>query len=102
MINKIEGDAALLYAAAAERPARPKEPEQPAAPAAAAAPDAPTAPPMPSYGFRLRVDEQTHEVIAVIVDPETRAVIREIPPEEMQVASKVIRNLIGPIVDKVV
>jgi hypothetical protein len=56
----------------------------------------------PARGFALRVDEQTHEVIAVEVDPQTRAVIREIPPEEMRVASDVIRNLIGRLVDRIV
>ncbi|TKB72169.1 MAG: flagellar protein FlaG [Nitrospira sp.] len=56
---------------------------------------------VPDYGLGLRVDEDTHEVIAVIVDRNTGKVIREIPSEDMRTASKVIRNLIGPLVDKV-
>lgn len=52
-----------------------------------------------TYGFALRIDEQTREVIAVITDPKTRAVIREIPPEEMRTASNVIRRLIGRLAD---
>ncbi len=54
----------------------------------------------PAYGFQLRVDQETKEVTAVIVDQETRAVIREIPAKEMKIASDVIRNLIGPLIDK--
>jgi len=54
----------------------------------------------PAYGFRLRVDDETHEVVAVIVDPETEAVVREIPPEEMRKAAEVIRALIGQLVDR--
>ena len=54
----------------------------------------------PAYGFQLRVDQETKEVTAVIVDQETRAVIREIPAKEMNIASDVIRNLIGPLIDK--
>lgn len=57
------------------------------------------APDVPTYGFALRIDEQTREVIAVITDPKTRAVIREIPPEEMRTASNVIRRLIGRLAD---
>jgi uncharacterized FlaG/YvyC family protein len=48
----------------------------------------------------LRIDESTHEVIAVVKDRETNKVIREIPPEEMRTASEVIRALIGRLVDK--
>jgi uncharacterized FlaG/YvyC family protein len=46
------------------------------------------------------VNDQTKEVVAVITDPVTNAVIREIPAEEMRTASNVIRNLIGPLVDR--
>jgi C4-type Zn-finger protein len=56
----------------------------------------------PVYGFRLRVDQETKEVTVVIVDPTTKSVIREIPSEEMRIASDVIRNLLGPLVDKIV
>jgi uncharacterized FlaG/YvyC family protein len=54
----------------------------------------------PAYGFQLRVDQETKEVTVVILDRETRAVIREIPAKEMKIASDVIRNLIGPLIDK--
>ena len=57
---------------------------------------------IPTYDFQFRVDTKTHEITAVIVDPETRTVIREIPAKEMHAASDVIRNLLGPLVDKVV
>lgn len=56
---------------------------------------------VPSYGFGLRVDEGTREVIAVVVDRDTGKVVREIPSEDMRTASKVIRNLIGPLLDKI-
>lgn len=72
-------------------------PEQAAATAAAAAAAA-----MPTYDFQFRVNTKTHEITAVIVDPETRAVIREIPSKEMHAASDVIRSLIGPLIDKTV
>lgn len=58
--------------------------------------------PMPAYDFQFRVNRETDEITAVIVDPETRAVIREIPSEEMRAASDVIRNLIGPRINKIV
>ena len=64
-----------------------------------------TAPPAPRVetqgpSITLRVDDQTREVIAVIRDRETDKVIGEIPPEEMRTASKVIRALLGQLVDK--
>ena len=55
---------------------------------------------MPTYDFQFRVNAETHEITAVLVNPETRAVIREIPSKEMHAASDVIRNLIGPLIDK--
>jgi hypothetical protein len=57
---------------------------------------------MPTYDFQFRVNTETHEITAVLVNPETRAVIREIPAEEMHAASDVIRSLIGPLIDKTV
>jgi uncharacterized FlaG/YvyC family protein len=57
---------------------------------------------MPTYDFQFRVNTETHEITAVLVDPETRAVIREIPAKEMHAASDVIRNLIGPRIDTIV
>jgi FlaG protein len=98
MIDKIEAIAAAIGSIgptpekSAERPAKPATPE-PAKPAVDVE---------PTYGFRLRVDEQTKEVVAVIVDPVTQAPIREIPAKEMRVAADIIRNLLGPLVDKVV
>ena len=62
----------------------------------------PGVPAQPAYGFRLRVDQETKEVTVVIVDPTTKSVIREIPSEEMRIASDVIRNLLGPLIDKIV
>ncbi|HZS12476.1 MAG TPA: flagellar protein FlaG [Nitrospirales bacterium] len=99
MIDNIDAVAGLPPAPAGT-PARQEAPSKPAKttesshePVVSAAP--------PSYGFALRVDPKTHEVIAVITDPVTHAAIREIPPEEMQTASNVIRNLIGPLIDKI-
>jgi hypothetical protein len=57
---------------------------------------------MPTYDFQFRVNTETHEITAVLVNPETRAVIREIPAKEMHAASDVIRRLIGPLIDKIV
>jgi hypothetical protein len=57
---------------------------------------------MPMYDFQFRVNTETQEITAFIVDPVTRAVIREIPAKEMHAASDVIRNLIGPRIDTVV
>ena len=56
----------------------------------------------PTYEFQFRVNPETQEITAFVVDPETREVIREIPAKEMHAASDVIRRLIGPRVDKVV
>lgn len=55
---------------------------------------------VPNYGLELRVDENTQEVTMMILDPESRAVIREIPAHEMKTAAQVIRALIGHLVDK--
>jgi|CXWL01.1.fsa_nt_gi uncharacterized FlaG/YvyC family protein len=55
-----------------------------------------------TYDFQFRVNPETDEITAVIVDPETRAVIREVPSKEMRAASDVIRSLIGPRLNKVV
>jgi hypothetical protein len=63
---------------------------------------APPTPPVETQSpiISLRVDNITHEVIAEIRDRETNKVIGEIPPEEMRTASKVIRSLLGQLVDK--
>lgn len=71
------------------------EPERPARPQAASESSSGA-----NYAVRLRVDEQTGQVIAVVTDRNTGAVIHEIPPEEMRVAAQVIRNLLGPLVDR--
>ena len=55
-----------------------------------------------TYDFQFRVNTKTQEITAFIVDPQTRAVIREIPAKEMHAASDVIRNLIGPRIDTLV
>ncbi len=55
-----------------------------------------------TYDFQFRVNTKTQEITAFIVDPETRAVIREIPAKEMHAASDVIRSLLGPRIDRVV
>lgn len=54
----------------------------------------------PTYDIRVRVDKKTSEATVILLNPETKAVIREIPGKEMQAASEVIRNLIGPLIDK--
>ena len=64
--------------------------------------DAPSAPPVVSdHILRLTVKPDTHEVIALVVDPVTDHVIREIPPEEMRRAAEVIRAIIGQLIDRV-
>jgi flagellar protein FlaG len=69
---------------------------------AAQAADTPRpAPVTQDNGLRLTVSSDTHEVVATLVDTKTNEVIREIPSEEMQRAAKVIRAIIGQIVDQV-
>lgn len=97
MITKIEGHAALALLAPSARTAGPAEPAKVADPESSKA----QTPQAPANGFRLRVDSRSHEVVVVVVDPETRKTIREIPAEEMRTASEVIRNLLGPGVDTV-
>ena len=58
--------------------------------------------PKATYDFQFRIDRETSEITAVLINPETRAVIREIPAKEMHAASDVIRRLIGPLIDKIV
>lgn len=95
MIEKVDGNLPLL-ARPIERAGGGAEPKANPAPVQAAAAA------MPTYDFQFRVNRETDEITAVIVDPETRAVIREIPAEEMHAASDVIRSLIGPRLNKVV
>jgi len=98
MIEKIDGTipVALL--------ARPIE----RAGAAAAKPKAVSVPervvmaPAPNYDLQLRVDSETSEITAVLINSETKAVVREIPAKEMHAASDVIRSLIGPLINKTV
>ena len=52
--------------------------------------------------IRLTVNEDTHEVIATLVDTQTNEVIREIPAAEMRRASEVIRAITGQLINKVV
>jgi hypothetical protein len=64
--------------------------------------DAPRAPVVVNdHILRLTVKPDTHEVIALVVDPVTDHVIREIPPEEMRRAAEVIRAIIGQLIDRV-
>ncbi len=93
MITTINGDAGVVLP--------PPVPEK----ARSSGGDSPAASPTPHVetqgpSISLRVDEATHEVIAVIRDRETDKVIGEIPPEEMRTAAKVIRALLGQLVDK--
>ncbi len=97
MIEKVDGHLqAALLARPIERAGGGTEPKADPAPVQAAVAA------MPAYDFQFRVNRETDEITAVIVDPETRVVIREIPAKEMRAASDVIRNLIGPLIDKVV
>ncbi|MCX5724308.1 MAG: flagellar protein FlaG [Nitrospirae bacterium] len=68
-------------------------------PAPVKAPE-PVASVSPTYDLQLRVDKETSEITAVLVNSQTRAVIREIPAKEMRAASDVIRSLIGPLINK--
>ena len=99
MIEKLSSE--VVQAVQAAQPKQDSGPSRKSAPAEPAAQSAAPAPEAPSYGFGLRVEQDTHEVIAVIVDRDTGKVVREIPSEDMRTASKVIRNLIGPLVDKI-
>ena len=96
MVNNINVNAAFNEAVSSALPIRP------AAPAKSAAPESPkeSVGDAAGYRFRLKVDDQTKEVVAVITDPVTNAVVREIPAKEMHAASDVIRGLVGPLVDQ--
>lgn len=100
MANNIESAAVPV---SASLPVRHTRPADPAKSAAQAPPQEATAPVVqtPNYDYRLRVDKQTHEVVLVVLDLRTREPIREIPAQEMHTASNVIRDLIGPVVDKI-
>jgi hypothetical protein len=97
MANSINGDVGYVAAALFARPILPANQAKSAAPAPSAAPTGDS----PSYGYRLQVDDRTKEVVVMITDPVTRAVVQEIPSQEMRTAAHVIRNLIGPLLDKV-
>lgn len=67
MVTKIDGDLSLFVASFTGKPKEAPKPEFPpqnrqAAPARSVE---------PAYGFQLRVDQETREVTAVIVDQET-------------------------------
>ena len=96
MVNNINGNIVAVEEASSARSPRP------AAPAKSAAPELSTESVGGSsgYEFRLQVNDQTKEVVAVILDPVTKAVVREIPAKEMHAASDVIRSLVGPLVDQ--
>ena len=96
MVEKIDG---TVPGAIQPRPIdRANVPEAKTQPVAKQAPVVASA----TYDVQFRVNTKTQEITAFIVDPETRAVIREIPAKEMHAASDVIRNLIGPRIDRVV
>jgi hypothetical protein len=99
MIEKVSPE--FIQQVQAAQPKPDSGPSRKSAPAESGGKSSAPAADLPNYGFGLRVDEGTHEVIAIIVDRDTGKVIREIPSEEMRTASKVIRNLIGPLVDKI-
>ncbi len=100
MIEKVTTE--VIQQIQAAQPKQDSGPSRKAAPAESGANPPTPAGDLPNYGFGLRVEEGTHEVIAVIVDRDTGKVVKEIPSEDMRTASKVIRNLIGPLVDKIV
>jgi FlaG protein len=98
MVTKIDGKIPQFNVALPEKRTEALKSDVPAENTGAA----PAVSVAPAYGFHLRVDQDTKEVTAVIVDATTRAVIREIPSKEMRIASNVIRNLLGPLIDKTV
>jgi hypothetical protein len=103
MASKIDGDVSLPNALPSQAPQAGRRADVLAPETKPETTQAtPAVPAQPAYGFRLRVDQETKEVTVVIVDPTTKAVIREIPSEEMHIASDVIRNLLGPLIDKIV
>jgi hypothetical protein len=93
MVTNVNGGAGLILPSPLPEKVRSSGADSPAAPAP---PSVDTQGPAVS----LRVDDHTHEVIAVIRDRSTDKVIGEIPPEEMRTAAKVIRALLGQLVDK--
>ncbi|NOS81335.1 MAG: flagellar protein FlaG [Nitrospira sp.] len=98
MVTKIDGAVSLFVAPLPEKPKEEPQPE----PTPQNTRAVPARSVEPAYGFQLRVDQETREVTAVIVDQVTHAIIREIPAKEMKIASDVIRNLVGPLIDKTV
>lgn len=103
MVSKIDGDVSLFNALLSQVPQAGRRTEELARETKPETTQATSAvPARPDYGFQLRVDQVTKEVTVLIVDPTTRSVIREIPAEEMHIASDVIRNLLGPLIDKTV
>jgi len=73
-----------------------------AEPKAVSVPEKVVVAPTTTYDLQLRVDRETSEITAVLVNSVTRAVVREIPAKEMHAASDVIRSLIGPLINKTV
>jgi uncharacterized FlaG/YvyC family protein len=98
MVEKIDGNISVAILARPTDRASARATEPKTAPVSAKAAVAES----PRYDFEFRVNTETQEITAFIVDPVTRAVIREIPAKEMHAASDVIRNLIGPRIDTVV
>ena len=100
MVSKIHGDVSLSNAPPSQSGRRTDVLAPETKPETTQA--TPAVPARSDYGFQLRVDQVTKEVTVLIVDPTTRSVIREIPAEEMHIASDIIRNLLGPLIDKTV
>ena len=98
MVAKIDGALSLFAPPLQGKPKDAPKPESPPQNTEAA----PAVSVEQAYGFQLRVDQETREVTALIIDPETKDVIKEIPAKEMKIASDVIRNLVGPLIDKTV
>jgi uncharacterized FlaG/YvyC family protein len=96
MVENINADVAIQVSALSAQKSRVSAPAPKTAPSAS--PQVETL----DHAITLSVDNLTHEVIALVRDRETNKVIGEIPAEEMRTAAKVIRAIIGQLVDKVV
>ena len=50
--------------------------------------------------LRLSVDDELKRVVATIVNRDTDEIVREIPPEELLQAAKVLKTILGQMLDR--
>ncbi len=54
----------------------------------------------PEVGVVFEVDRESRDLVIKIVDRETRRVIREIPPEEIQALREAMQSVLGTFLDR--